>query len=125
MIWLLAWTPISRINRSCSSEGGSWPTIGISLVDVHALIPICSAFLITWSRAEISRRSVATGDWVASRGDQTLVNLEVAPVDPVVVGSNQFGQLDVLVSIASRVRPAPGPRDRRPREPGSRWSSSS
>ena len=58
--------------------------------------PIRSMFFITWSSAEIRRRSVATGACVKASQDR-LVDLEVAPVDPVVVGDNELRELDVLV----------------------------
>ena len=59
--------------------------------------PIRSMFLITCSSAATSRRSVATGAWVASSDQDPLVDLQVAAVDAVVVGDHQLGELDVLV----------------------------
>ena len=49
-----------------SSAGGSWPVIGITLQMFTHWSPIRSMFFSTCSSEEISRRSVATGDCVAS-----------------------------------------------------------
>ena len=49
-----------------SSAGGSLPDSGIILQMFTHWSPIRSTFFSTCSSAEISRRSVATGDWVAS-----------------------------------------------------------
>ena len=56
-----------RISFTISwSAGGSLPDSGIILQMFTHWSPIRSTFLSTCRRAEISRRSVATGDWVAS-----------------------------------------------------------
>ena len=49
-----------------SSAGGSLPVSGITLQMFTHWSPIRSTFFSTCSSAEISRRSVATGDCVAS-----------------------------------------------------------
>ena len=59
--------PMVRISLTISwSAGGSLPDSGITLQMFTHWSPIRSTFLSTCSSAEISRRSVATGDWVAS-----------------------------------------------------------
>ena len=90
--------PIRRTRSSTSSRtGGSWPTSGMQLGDVHALVA----------------HPLDVLDDVQQRGDQPqvardrrlqreqrqdpLVDLEVAAVDAVVVGDDDRGELDVLV----------------------------
>ncbi len=59
--------PMVRISFTISwSDGGSLPVSGIILQMFTHWSPIRSTFFSTCSSAEISRRSVATGDCVAS-----------------------------------------------------------
>ena len=68
--WLIrarAWRPMAMISFTISrSAGGSFPESGIILQMFTHWSPIRSTFFSTCRSAEISRRSVATGDWVAS-----------------------------------------------------------
>ena len=84
-------------SRISASDGGSWPSSGISLAMFTHWSPMRSMWWMTCSSAATSRRSPATGACVRQQGQDALVHLEVAAVDAVVVGDDQAGQLDVLV----------------------------
>ena len=70
MAWLISARVCRPIFSSSStisrSAGGSLPEIGITLQMFTHWSPIRSMFFSTCSSEAISRRSVATGDWVAS-----------------------------------------------------------
>ena len=59
--------------------------------------PMRSMCLIMCSSAATRRRSPATGRLQGEQREDPLVDLQVAPVDAVVVGDHHLGELDVLV----------------------------
>ena len=59
--------------------------------------PIRSMCMMMWSSDATSRRSPATGRLAGEQREDRLVDLEVASVDPIVVGDHQLCELDVLM----------------------------
>ena len=80
--------------------------------------PIRSTCLITWSRAGHDAQVRRHRRLQREQRQDALMDLEVAPVDPIVVGDDHARELHVLVldglEARGRARPRPSPARRGP-----------
>jgi hypothetical protein len=78
-----------------SSDGGSKPTTGSTFGDVHALVAHSLHVLDHVQQRRYGPQIRGHRSLKREEGEDPLLDLEIAPVDPVVVLDDDRGELDV------------------------------